>query len=41
MRNNFLGVITYRARVPSVTNGKLGPGVRQGHATVGFVGAAF
>jgi hypothetical protein len=41
MRNNFLGVITYCASVPSVADGELGPGVRQGYAAVGFVGAAF
>ena len=41
MRDNFLCLQANRASVPSVADGKLGPGLSEGRAAVGFVGAAF
>ena len=41
MPDNLLGFKADLPGVPSVADGKLGPGVCQGHAAVGFVGAAF
>jgi hypothetical protein len=41
VRKNLFCLIANRASVPSVTNGKLGPGVRQGYAAIRFVSAAF